>query len=268
MAGKFWTRGIMLVTGCTKVSEGCKHCWSEQQHVVRSGNPRMHATYRPDCLINGKFNGKVGFNLRLLEKAAKVRKPQVYAIWNDLYHEGVTDIQIKQAWAYMMAAKQHTFLIVTKRIERISNQCHEPNPMPFQSHIWHIVTCENQAMARRRIPHLLNIPGKRGIIIEPMLAAIDLSGWLNDCRCGRCDYCLDIADDPVKNCIHQVILGGETGHGARPMKADWARSVRDQCASAGVPFYFKAWGSHNDWCIPKGRLLDGNEHNELAWMRS
>ena len=115
---QFWKKGIQLVDGCIKVSPGCMHCWAEL----------MTARFKrvPEVLTGDKFNGKVIFNMHLLEKAAKVKKPTVYAIWNDLYHEGVTDEQIDKVFGIMMAETQHTYLIVTKRPDQA--QAYLSNP--------------------------------------------------------------------------------------------------------------------------------------------
>ena len=228
---QFWDKGIMLVDGCTKVSPGCKNCWSEA----------MTARFKrvPEVLTDGQFNGDIIINLHLLEKAVKVKKPQVYAIWNDLYHEDVPDEEILMAWFYMLAANDHTFLIVTKRPERVS-EYFAKNMHSLEhgaSHIWHIVTCENQAMADKRIPELRKVPGKRGIIIEPMLEGIKLKGK----NYGLCVYPHDYKHSSTQ-CfpkIHQVICGPENGAGKRSFDSAWADSVKAQCESAGVPFYRK-----------------------------
>jgi len=306
MAGKFWDKGIMLVTGCTKVSPGCRGCWSEKAHSMRCHNKTVARTYNPDLLTDGRFNGKVQVNMHLLEKAAKRREPTVYAIWNDLYHEGVTDEQILNVTAVMARNPQHTYLIVTKRPERAaefwsefltlaSSFAHAAMMEELWPDIWHIVTAENQAMLDERGGHLLRIPGKRGLILEPMLGGIDLNFmW------GTSDNIPRHESIMIRDAIHQVIMGGETGSGARPMHPEWVRSVRDQCAAAGVPFYFKSWGAfepcefedgkghlkiypNGQWysaCVgdedrtdvaiirhntKAGRLLDGREHNDLAW---
>ena len=278
--GRFWTKGVMLVTGCTKVSEGCAHCWSEKAHAIRCNNPAVEGIYSKDLLDDGRFNGKVQFNLRLLEAAAKAQKPQKISIWNDLYHPGVELSQITKAHQIMGEAKHHTFLLNTKRIERAAQDgffygVHGLGRHGLPDNIWHIVTAENQARADERIPHLLRIPGKRGIIIELMLGSVDIK-----VDCIRCQHYTD-AECPSSNSacnmrppIHQVILGGETGTGARPMHPDWARSVRDQCQAAGVPFFFKAHGAYVKIEPSEGdfrpspkhyRILDGKEHNALAW---
>lgn len=268
--GNFWDLGPMLVTGCTKVSPGCANCWSETAHKIRAGNPAMTHIYSPYSLTDGKFNGYIQFNLELLKKAVKARKPKVIAIWNDLYHEGVTLSQVTDAHCLMANTKykHHTFLIITKRIEAAAEYCeevagHAGCDVPYN--IWHIATMENQAMVDKRIPHLLDIPGKRGIIIEPMLGAIDLMNIERPFRFHQSPYGWP---QWLGREIHQVILGGETGRNARPMDPEWVRSVRDQCANSGVPFYFKSWGKPTgDKSFDKhiGRKLDGREHNELAW---
>jgi protein gp37 len=231
----FWDKGIQLVDGCTKVSPGCMNCWSE------SMTDRFKRV--PEVLTDGRFNGKVIFNLHLLEKAAKVKKPHVYAIWNDLYHIGVSQYEVMRSLIKMEKAPQHIFLIVTKRPERaidvIGGQSGAGllHQLPF--HIWHIVTCEDQEQADKRIPQLLQIPGKRGIIMEPMLEEIQLG---NTCisEKGCCEHmtcstsCL-----PYVPGIHQVIVGPENGHGKRPFDPQWAESVKAQCEAAGVPFYRK-----------------------------
>jgi protein gp37 len=255
---KFWDKGIMLITGCKKVSTGCKECWSEKQHVIRSGqkNEKIRNLYNPDLLSDGKFNGKVQFNLYLLEKAAKVKKPHVYAIWNDLYHEGLTLEQQLRAFNIMARSPQHTFLIVTKRPENAVRFAGHwgllPDPVTgftgsgevIPDNTWHIVTVENQNQANKRIPDALKIPGKRGIIIEPMLGAVDLTDM--EIRPGEFIDSLYIDSELIEDddefhgaTIHQVILGPENGTGKRPFNPEWADSVKAQCEATGVPFYRK-----------------------------
>ena len=237
--GKFWTKGPMLVTGCTKVSPGCKNYWSEKAHVMRSKGPNRHV-WPLDCLTDGRFNGKVQFNLDRLEDAAKGKKPQVIAIWNDLYHEGVTLGQIDSAIKLMEENSQHTFLVITKRPERaVKAYGFIPNHH-WRQNIIHIATMENQDMVNKRQLHLLNIPGKRGIIIEPMLGPIDLKSCLglSELKAGGYEHTLK----NLMPAIHQVILGPENGKGKREFKEEWAESVKVQCEGAGVPFYRKDKG--------------------------
>jgi protein gp37 len=254
---QFWDKGVQVVDGCTKVSAGCKNCWSEAMTARFQRVPEVIK-----CEPGGKrvFNGKVCFNLHLLEQAAKVKKPTVFAIWNDLYHEGVTDRQIMDALQLMYNGNHgflyhgtpHTFLIVTKRPERAARffEAHKlTKGIAPIDHIWHIVTCENQEQADKRIPHLIRIPGKRGIIIEPMLGAVELK-FIGCPICGKseqtwfpnytfCKACGSQVKSPPELGIHQVILGPENGAGKRPFDPAWAESVKAQCEDVGVPFYRK-----------------------------
>ncbi len=228
--GKFWTDGPMVVTGCTKVSPGCKNCWSEQAHVMRSKGPNAHV-WPTDCLTDGRFNGKVHFNLKALERAVKGKKPKVICLWNDPYHEDITLSQmteIHQVIANKFNA-HHTFLLITKRIEAAADYCSGVSALSggisLPGNIIHIATMENQEMVDKRMEHLTGIPGRRAVIIEPMLGRIDLK-----------------LRHYLKNTIHQVILGPENGKGKRPFKEEWAESVRAQCERAGIPFYRKDRG--------------------------
>lgn len=246
---KFWDRGPMVVTGCTKVSRGCERCWSEQAHVMRAGRPAWPA----DCLTDGRFNGKVHFRLEALTQAVKGNTPRVIALWNDLYHKGVTLKQLQEAYNIMDNDKNrhHTFLIITKRIDRAADFCAGVNDMTgavLPDNMIHFATMEDQKAVDARMPHLLRIPGKRGIIIEPMVERLSLVGAM--------DYSTEDNQGDVRpwmDDIHQVILGGETGPGAVPMHPDWVRSVRDQCQAAGMPFFFKSWGEWKQVISTAGR---------------
>ena len=181
----------------------------------------------------------------------------------------------------------------------LSELVHEPLKMfesprkfwPFENVHLGLTVC-NQEEADVKIPIFLQVPGKKFLSIEPMLGPIDLCN-VTDCLC-HCDGCLNMSPNTR---IDAVILGGETGPGARPMNPDWVRSVRDQCAAAGVPFFFKQWGkwlcstqmvqgTHRDtgvYCWPweksgdttmmvgvvhpcAGRLLDDRTHDDLPWV--
>ena len=140
-------------------------------------------------------------------------------------------------------------------------------PLP---NVWLLVSAENQEAADKRIPYLLNTPAaKRGVSVEPMLDEIRLDclgykpGWHWDALSGFQwqDAYEDYQAGTVK--LDWVICGGESGHGASPMHPDWARSLRDQCQAAGVPFFFKQWGEW--WPAEKGRLYDIENTRTVMW---
>lgn len=271
------------VTGCTPVSEGCRNCYARRQARRFAGR----AGYPADDPF------RVTLHPERLGEPLKWRKPGRVFVpsMGDLFHEDVDEKFIAKVFAIMDIARQHTYLILTKRPERMYRllsdedfQFHvgwfqsiaereygipEAYPSGFPlSHVWPGVSVEDQYTADKRIPWLLKTPAaKRIVSYEPALGSVYLGEWgLN----------LDL-----------VIAGGETGPGARPAHPDWFRSVRDQCQAVGVAFFFKSWG---EWrpegqegkrpaaCLVHtwedglrselverkraGRLLDGREWNE------
>jgi protein gp37 len=293
--GKYWDKPWSLVDGCTPCSPGCDHCWSAAMahrfarcEGIRNGEPII-------TTAKGKFKGVVIPRPDRLSIPLKRRKPTVYAVWNDLFHENVPRTFTDEAYGVMATCREHTFLVLTKRhqiMERYLNSASTPalieDQMANHTHagieewpifnIYHGLTVCNQQEADEKIPIFLQVPGKKFLSIEPMLGPIDFRKVPGFNRIG-----MDLSD-------WNIILGGETGPGARPMHPDWVRSVRDQCAMAGVPFFFKGWGeycqvdqlSEDAWagydiagarcdemvrCGRKaaGRRLDGREHNDLPW---
>lgn len=297
--GRYWDLPWSLVDGCTPCSPGCDHCWSAaiahrftQTGWKLPGKPKFRVT-GPD----GKFDGFIVTHPERLSIPLKRRKPTVWAVWNDLYHEAVPESFRVNAYATMVPSKRHTFLILTKRASVMADflSPHTCFKEPAFENIWHGLTVCNQQEADAKIPVFLQVPGKKFLSIEPMLGAIDLK-----LSCIKCQHYTD-AECPsnsggqcaMRPPIDAVILGGETGPGARPMHPDLVRSVRDQCAAAGVPFFFKQWGEwmpvppcggldapkrewrnlDNDtsvWRIGRnlsGRLLDGRTHDDLPWVK-
>jgi len=185
----------------------------------------------------------------------------------DLFHEDVPDRFLDQIFAVMAKAEQHIFLLLTKRPKRAKeyilkamydencnyqgwyeaiNDLEIPDVTPMEN-VWLGVTAENQARADERIPILLQIPAaKRFVSVEPMLWSVDLSIPLHIEWGDVIEEWIEAwpGKQAYKNHIDWVICGGETGPGARPMRPDWVRSLRDQCQAARVPFFFKSWG---DW---------------------
>lgn len=317
--GLFWDKAWKLVEGCTKISPGCENCWSETETVMHCNHPndKIRERAREVSILNveprgelakWRFNGSLLLRKDNLELPLRTRKPTVFAVWNDLYHTNVEPWFHLAAYRTMAQCPQHTFLVITKRAERLARFTAGGQFSPaFCSHkwpldnVWHIVTCEDQPRADERIAHLLRVPGKRGVLIEPMLGPVDLMNLERPWEFHTSPY--GWPQWLGKN-LGVVMLGGESGPNARPMHPDWARSVRDQCAAAGVPFFFKSWG---EWvhigllrtntktiyldhggtevsgeayslglgCSPEriarvgkkaaGRILDGAEHNDLPW---
>ena len=222
----------------------------------------------------------------------------------DLFHENVPDEWIDRVFAVMALASQHVFQVLTKRPERARGYL-TANPgirirttmsqiggrrdtiymeWPL-ANVWLGTSVEDQATADARIPHLLETPAAmRFLSAEPLLGPVRMDDLIvEDGKPGEwhvnaldTEGC-DASDDPDFGCntIDWVIVGGESGRGARPMHPDWARSLRDQCQAAGVAFFFKQWGewspnetAGHDYAqrIGKkraGRLLDGREWNDM-----
>lgn len=276
-------RGVRGKWHCTKVSPGCKNCYAER--------------------INKRFNGpayKVGADTlrlddKILEQPLRWRKPRMIFVcsMSDLFHEDAQFDWIAAIFGIMAACPQHTFQCLTKRPERARaffDWLREERPLPEHGrgchrerlsavwkgwyhteyrgdwldvarghwplpNLWLGVSAEDQERANERIPVLLKLPAAvRFISAEPLLGSLDLTPWL-----GR---------RPLVNPARfWVIVGGESGPGARPMHPDWARSLRDQCVEAGVAFHFKQWGAFNAGVRmgkkKAGRILDNRTWDQF-----
>jgi protein gp37 len=222
------------IRGCTKISPGCAHCYAETFAERFRGVPGHPY--------------EQGFDIRLLpEKLSDPlgwRTPRMVFVnsMSDLFHEDVGDDYIERVCRVMVDARQHTFQVLTKRSERMRDMLRSRlNFAAREPHIWFGVSVENRKHGLPRIDHLRETPaGLRMLSVEPLLedlGALDLTG------------------------IGWVILGGESGPGARRMEPEWVRSVRDQCHVADVPFFFKQWGGVRK--KEAGRLLDGRTHDDI-----
>ncbi len=221
------------VRGCTKISPGCTHCYAETFAERFRGVPGHPY--------------EQGFDLRFVpEKLAEPlrfnRSRMIFVnSMSDLFHEDVPDDYVLRVCEVMRVANWHTYQVLTKRSERLAHMLnHQLRDLAQESHIWWGVSVENRKHGLPRIEHLRSAPAAmRFLSVEPLLedlGTVDLSG------------------------ISWMIVGGESGHGARPLEADWVRSLRNQSTAAGVPFFFKQWGGVRKG--KTGRSLDDRTHDE------
>ncbi len=257
-----WTEATWNpVTGCSKVSAGCKHCYAERDWVRLSANP--HTRYHGRAFTDVQCHGDV------LDLPLRWKRPRRIFVnsMSDLFHDSVPDIFIADVFGIMAATPQHTYQVLTKRPERARWLLRNQGILNFATaveecaalysdvdvewplmNVWLGVSIEDQATADERIPILLDTPAwTRWVSAEPLLGPVDMLGYL--------DGLVASADISRPN-VDWLVVGGESGPKARPMHPDWARSLRGQCVEAAVPFLFKQWG---EWFpasfLPKGTAL-------------
>jgi len=227
-----WTEQTWNPTvGCTKISPGCKHCYAEAMAH------RLQAMGTPGY--------EKGFELvvlpQRLDDPLKRKKPTTYFVnsMSDLFHDLVPDEHIEAVFRVIQQTPHHTYQILTKRAARMARYF---KTRPAPTNAWLGVSVENCKQGVPRINHLRKVPAHiRFLSVEPLLE--------------------DVGELDLTN-IHWVIVGGESGPKARPMKQEWADSVREQCEEQGVAFFFKQWGG---WGVDgkkrakaaNGRLLNG-----------
>lgn len=224
------------VTGCNKVSAGCRSCYAETIATRFWGTRKFTDVQMHEDRLNEPQQNK---------KKWAGKKVFVCSM-SDLFHEDVTYDFIRDVWVEIYRSPNTIFQILTKRPERaidVINRINEVNLWGYTLHnVWIGVSCENQEQANIRIPLLLQIPAAvRFLSCEPLIGPIDFHFKSNCMDYNHADFGCPGIDDSK---IHWVIAGGESGHNARPMHPDWVRSLRDQCATANVPFFFKQWGEY------------------------
>ena len=334
-----WTDATWNPTrGCARVSPGCANCYAERFAHRFSGKGQRYEGLTKQTKAGPRWTGVVRLaDEKTLTQPLDWKKPRRIFVesMSDLFHESVDEFSLRLIFDAMAICQQHTFQVLTKRPERmkewvsshqwvrsfedrnglpsyitydINNQRHRESKLasgsvPYLPNVWLGTSVENQEWANRRVPALRDTPAAvRFLSCEPLLGQINLRGGI---------YGFPVPGEPVKvrycgtsleggmGAIHWVIVGGESGPGARPMHPDWARNLRDQCASAGVAFFFKQWGQWAPWTSEPtwkvlrderivdiiggentsmyhrpqrmhragkklaGRLLDGREHNEF-----
>ena len=297
------------VTGCTKVSEGCDHCYIDRTPPFRmegrkfvaychacAGHGIIDAAQNacPDCRGTGEIAGKtvgattgVRLHPERLKQPLHWRKPRRVFVnsLSDLFHADVSDAYIARVFAVMANAPRHTFQVLTKRPGRmrsllrsadfwavVAEKFQPPDrkwsdewrelslPLP---NVWLGTSVENQKWADIRIPQLLDTPAAvRFLSCEPLLGPLILNPYLPAVE--------KSAEYPeVIPGLDWVIVGGESGANARPMHPDWARSLRDQCTAARVPFFFKQWGEWAPWtraAQEAGRTTTRVGPDRTGWM--
>lgn len=227
--------------GCTKISEGCKNCYMFR-----------------DQKRFGKDPTEIRRSKTTLNDPLKWKEPRRIFVcsWSDFFHEDVPDEWRRATWEIMYHMKEHTFLILTKRPENISDMLPAgwiEGMWKYMRNVWFGVSVENQKRATERIPKLLQTPAAVHFVsAEPLLSPIEFDGWLKDF-------------DERQNFINWVITGGESDFkNPRPFDLDWARSIRDECQMAGVKYFHKQHGGskkiNGTW---GGRELDGRTWDEF-----
>jgi len=225
-----WTHSTWNpVTGCTKVTQGCKNCYAERMaHRLRAMNV-------------ARYGNGFGVTLHddLVDLPRTWREPRLIFVnsMSDLFHEAVPLDFIRRLFGTMADCRRHTFQVLTKRSARLREVHRE---LAWPANVWMGVSVEDASVVYR-IHDLVSVPAAvRFLSCEPLLGPLhelplDGIGW--------------------------VVAGGESGPRARPVEADWVRSIRQQCEAKRVPFFFKQWGGVHKHTA--GRVLDGRTHDAM-----
>jgi protein gp37 len=217
------------VTGCTKVSQGCKHCYAERmaRRLEAMGSDRyrngFHVTLHPD----------------LLDVPRRWRQARVVFVnsMSDLFHDDIPLAYIQRVFATMRDCPHHTFQVLTKRSERLATLASQ---LPWPENVWMGVSVEH-ARVIHRVRDLQRVPAAvRFLSLEPLIGPLDALPLVG---------------------IHWAIVGGESGPKARPMRKEWVTSIHRQCRAARVPFFFKQWGGVRKDLT--GRELNGRTYDEM-----
>jgi protein gp37 len=237
------------LVGCTKVSPGCKHCYAERMsarlramalHANRQGQDAGRKdNYRLAVSDSGRWTNTITLVEEALQDPLLWRSPRTIFVnsMSDLFHEEVPEAFIQKVFEVMRVASWHTFQVLTKRPERAHEMAAS---LPWPSNVWLGTSVENESVLSR-VDSLRRLPAHVLFLsLEPLLGplpSLDLEG------------------------INWVIVGGESGAGARPMRPKWVREIKEKALSANVPFFFKQWGGRNKKAA--GRTLDGRIWDQM-----
>ncbi len=282
---------------------GCRNCYAMHLAGTRlAQHPSRRGLTRQNAAGHHVWTGEVRLNEEWIEQPLRWSKPRMIFVCahGDLFHDSVPDDWIDRVFAAMALAPRHVFQVLTKRPARmrkwfrsiggtqrrdwvmaaVGRQLGRSTVPAFQwplRNVWLGVSTENQMTADERIPLLLDTPAHvRWISAEPLLGELDIEPYLSPA------WRSEDGSNPQNHKLNWVVVGGESGHGARPMHPNWVRSLRDQCEAADVAFHFKQWGEWDSNALAytdtqgrnpppnmkigkkkAGRLLDGVEHNGM-----
>jgi protein gp37 len=240
VSGIEWTDGTWNpVRGCSRISPGCEHCYAERIAQRFSGLGQPYEGLTRGSRSGPRWTGRIRLVDDAIDAPLHWRKSKLVFVnsMSDLFHEQVPLAFIERVFETMERAHWHTFQILTKRADRLAALAAR---LPWPANVWMGVSVESERYLER-VDHLRAVPAAvRFLSLEPLLGPLpnlDLDG------------------------VDWVIVGGESGPGARAMSAEWVREIRRKCELAGVPFFFKQWGGLHK--KRAGRELDGRTHDAM-----